>query len=344
MAFFSHQRDANARRTTSFARVPRSALLAAPIAVVATASALTVGIAQGPGSPSPRASVAGASIAAGVADPAAAETVAPEGATSTPSPAVEASPAAPGGAAPAPAAGVVPPARPDVVSRSLARVAPPVVEDKEPSLLSEKATRRAIRAADTRLWTTTELNLWSTPGENAEEVGLLESSKQILVTGREKWGRVEVVVGGRPQWVTGGYLSEEEPVPVPVPVETEAAASGLSMAPCADDGVESGLTDAAVYVFRSVCNAFPEIYDVGGYAPRGEHSGGKALDLMISDVDAGLALAEFLRTNAAELNLYNVIYRQRIFTPERGGEGWRGMEDRGSPTANHMDHVHVAAY
>ena len=33
-----------------------------------------------------------------------------------------------------------------------------------------------------------------------------------------------------------------------------------------------------------------------------------------------------------------VIWRQRYWEP---GGSWEPMEDRGSPTANHMDHVHV---
>ena len=33
-----------------------------------------------------------------------------------------------------------------------------------------------------------------------------------------------------------------------------------------------------------------------------------------------------------------------IWSVERGGEGWRGMSDRGSTTANHYDHVHVTTY
>jgi hypothetical protein len=39
-----------------------------------------------------------------------------------------------------------------------------------------------------------------------------------------------------------------------------------------------------------------------------------------------------------------VIYRQHIWTVQRSSEGWRPMSDRGSPTANHMDHVHVSVY
>jgi hypothetical protein len=60
--------------------------------------------------------------------------------------------------------------------------------------------------------------------------------------------------------------------------------------------------------------------------------------------DLGWQVAEFLRAHAAEFNLYDVIYAQRIFTQERASEGWRAMSDRGSTTANHYDHVHVAVY
>jgi len=63
---------------------------------------------------------------------------------------------------------------------------------------------------------------------------------------------------------------------------------------------------------------------------------------MTSDVALGTRIAEYLRSNAAALDLYDVIWRQHIFTQERGGEGWRWMPDRGSATANHYDHVHVS--
>ena len=41
-------------------------------------------------------------------------------------------------------------------------------------------------------------------------------------------------------------------------------------------------------------------------------------------------------------NLYDVIWAQHIWTPVRSSEGWRSMPDRGSPTANHYDHVHIS--
>ena len=36
------------------------------------------------------------------------------------------------------------------------------------------ATARAIRRADTKMWTTVDLNLWTSPKEDARKVGVLE--------------------------------------------------------------------------------------------------------------------------------------------------------------------------
>ena len=52
----------------------------------------------------------------------------------------------------------------------------------------------------------------------------------------------------------------------------------------------------------------------------------------------GDRLAEFAVTNLANYRIEYVIYRQRI----NFGEGWEPMEDRGSITENHLDHVHVS--
>ena len=116
------------------------------------------------------------------------------------------------------------------------------------------------------------------------------------------------------------------------------------MAPCPDGTVENGLTSGAVYVYRSVCHAFPQITSYGGWDAHGEHSSGKALDIMTSDVSLGNAIAEFLQAHASELHLYDILWRQHIWTPVRASEGWRLFADRGSATANHYDHVHVSVY
>lgn len=83
------------------------------------------------------------------------------------------------------------------------------------------------------------------------------------------------------------------------------------------------------------------ITSVGGYRasaidPQG-HPAGRALDFMVSDA-RGTALAGYLLANRRRLGVTYVIWQQRI----NDGSGWRAMADRGSPTQNHMDHVHAS--
>jgi hypothetical protein len=196
------------------------------------------------------------------------------------------------------------------------------------------ATAKAVKKAHVKLWTTAPLNLWTQSGDDAAMLGVIPASRQVLVTGRQAGDRVEIVVAGKSRWVTDGYLSEDKPLGV---------GAGLSMAPCPYSG-ESGLTSNAVFVFRSVCHAFPQITSYGGWSNHGEHASGRAIDIMVSDVGLGTAIADFLRAHSSELHLYDVLWRQHIWTPVRAGEGWRYMSSRGSTTANHYDHVHVSVY
>ncbi|HEY3528787.1 MAG TPA: mucin-2 protein [Nocardioides sp.] len=224
------------------------------------------------------------------------------------------------------------------VSRSFDRTAARNFQD---GIAAQRATARAVERAHERKWTTVDLNLWSSSSRAAEQLGLLDAGKHVLVTGRSADGRVEVVVHGRSRWVTEGYLSEDKP---DAGSSAAAAAAGLSMAPCPDGSVEYRLTPAAVYVYRSVCHAFPQITSYGGWDAHGEHASGKALDIMTSDVTLGNAIAAFLQQHAAELHVYDILWRQHIWTPVRASEGWRLFADRGSATANHYDHVHVSVY
>ena len=228
--------------------------------------------------------------------------------------------------------------------------------------MSRAAVARAVKGASEKRWTTARLNLWSTPAADATHLGLVESGQRVLLTGRHDMGRDEVVVNGHARWVTAGYLDDAKPVvhcaaPAPAapaeqapaeqaPAEPSAPAapttSGLSMAPCPDSSTESGLTSSAVRVYRAVCHAFPQITSYGGYDAHGEHVTGRAIDIRTSDQALGDQIAAFLQSHASELGLYDVIWWDQIWTPQRASEGWRSYGDHGSPTANHMDHVHVS--
>jgi hypothetical protein len=225
------------------------------------------------------------------------------------------------------------------VSRTLDRAA---AHSFQEAVAAQRATARAVKNAHVKKWASVDLNLWSSSSQAADQLGLLSSGKRVLVTGRAADGRVEVVMNGRSRWVTAGYLSDDKPDPTSTTATT--AAAGLSMAPCPDGSVEYRLTTAAVYLYRSVCHAFPQITSYGGWDAHGEHASGKALDIMTSDVALGNAIAAFLQQHASELHIYDILWRQHIWTPVRASEGWRLFADRGSATANHYDHVHVSVY
>lgn len=253
-------------------------------------------------------------------------------------------------------------ARGPVVSRSEDRLDRDAVDAPAPAAMTAvEALSRVpggVRSGTSTLhkrWTTASLNLWAAYGRHSAKIGEIGRNKVVLATGRSDSGRDQIVTGGRVAWVTSGYLSTK-PVPeTPAPTTGSSSTSsgaasgstdaGLDFSACGDSSVEDGITDGAVKVYRAVCNAFPEVASgtTYGYDPHGEHSSGKALDFMIDgDVDLGYRIRDFVQAHAAELDIYDIIYRQHIWTPVRASEGWRLMEDRGDPTANHMDHVHVS--
>jgi len=192
-----------------------------------------------------------------------------------------------------------------------------------------------------RLWATEDLDLRATPTAAAKVLGEVKALTRVQITGERDGGYAQVLVpldGTRTiAWVTADYLVEKKPEPDP-------AQGAVSDQPCPDGSVEHGLTSGAVDVYRAVCHAFPQIQRYGGWDNHGEHSSGKALDIMNSDVALGNSIAAFLQAHAAELNIFDVIWRQHIWTTQRAGDGWRSMPNRGSATANHMDHVHVSVY
>jgi LysM repeat protein len=70
------------------------------------------------------------------------------------------------------------------------------------------------------------------------------------------------------------------------------------------------------------------------------HPSGLAVDYMVlSDTALGNAIVAYDVAHWDELGVEYIIWQQRILTSPTGS--WKQMEDRGSATANHMDHVHI---
>lgn len=220
--------------------------------------------------------------------------------------------------------------RPRAQTRTV--TAEPQLSRIDKALLPQRVAA-AIREADNYLWTTTELNLWTRPDEGARQVGVLDAGKRVPVTGREMLGREEIVLDGQARWVTSGYLSAEKPDPGPT--LGGQCTNGTS--------VPSSVSPNIRAIHQSVCANFPEITTYGTLRGDGEHAQGIAMDIMIAG-DRAWQVAEFLREYSAEFGVNYVIHARRIWSVERSSEGWRAMEDRGSVTANHYDHVHVTTY
>jgi hypothetical protein len=144
--------------------------------------------------------------------------------------------------------------------------------------------------------------------------------------------------------VSAGYLTDEKPVEETTSEESEPAAAGDVDATCTNgSSVPSGVSPNVVAVHEAVCANFPELTSYGTFRSDGEHGQGLAIDIMVSG-ERGWQVADFVRAHYSELGVSYIIYAQNIWSVERGGEGWRAMEDRGSTTANHYDHVHVTTY
>jgi hypothetical protein len=229
----------------------------------------------------------------------------------------------------------------DVVSRSQIRTAAKAESAARKDLRVDRAARRLAKKVDDSMWTTEVLNLWAGPSEKSDKLGVVGALKQIVVTGREQAGRTQVVLDGQSRWVTSDYLVEQKPKPEPA---EPAEPAGPSLGGACANGSSIDAGHAALYdIHDVVCANWPQITSYGTWRGDGEHGQGRAIDIMTTG-ETGWAVANFLRANYSALGIEYIIFSQNIWSVERAGEGWRGMSDRGSTTANHYDHVHVTVY
>ena len=122
-----------------------------------------------------------------------------------------------------------------------------------------------------------------------------------------------------------------------------SGSGGVSDQECSvSSSIESGLTPNGRAAYRAVCAEFPEVSSYGGRRadPGSDHNSGNAVDIMITGA-TGDRITEYLIANRDKLNVKYVIFEQKIYASYTGWSG-RPMEDRGSVTANHYDHVHVS--
>jgi uncharacterized protein YraI len=203
----------------------------------------------------------------------------------------------------------------------------------------------SLKVIDSK-YATTEVNVRTQPNADSSVVAVVNKGTKLSVTKTVSNGFRYVSYRGKGRWVTNQYLSDTKPRSTTSISSGRSGSSGISQAPCpSGSSVEDGLTPDAIRVHRAVCHRYPQVTSfLGVRTSSGYHGEGRALDCMISNSTVGWELAKWVRANASRLGAMEVIYQQQIWTVQRSSEGWRPMEDRGSPSANHMDHVHVSVY
>lgn len=165
----------------------------------------------------------------------------------------------------------------------------------------------------------------------AAKLTTLDLGIKVAVTGKAKNNFSEVIWNARPAWIASIYLSATKPKPLDLGTDSLNKLEPYGK--------------AAVLELRE---KFPQIKTIHGWrsssAYSSDHPSGRAIDIMIPSYKTnkalGDAIADYVITHGTRLHVTYVIWRQRNYRITRGY--WVKMEDRGSDTQNHMDHVHVS--
>jgi LysM repeat protein len=144
--------------------------------------------------------------------------------------------------------------------------------------------------------------------------------------------------------VTSGAAPAISAVAAPAAVTTHALVSTTTQAHITNSAgpVKPQAQAAADAVVSNVPGA--DAITLGGTRasavdPAG-HPSGLAVDYMVlKDAALGDAIVAYHLAHWDELGVDYIIWQQKILTSPTGS--WKQMEDRGSVTANHRDHVHV---
>jgi uncharacterized protein YgiM (DUF1202 family) len=185
-------------------------------------------------------------------------------------------------------------------------------------------------------YATATLNVRSTYAAKYRLITEVPRGTELKITGVVKNGQMQIIFDKAVRWVTAKYLSKSAP----------------SSIPSSWRAVETGLKPNAIKVHRAMRARFPQITVYGGVRPSviPDHEQGRALDCMIPNYQSasGKALGEeaaaWAQANARSLGINYVIWNQHIWNITRDSEGWRFMADRGSDSANHLNHIHITVF
>ena len=195
------------------------------------------------------------------------------------------------------------------------------------------------RPVGSTLTASANLNLRSGPStDKSILLTMPRGSNVTVVTSQPTGAWYQVKYGSRTGWAHGNYLF--------APNATDSS-GGSGNAPTSRVSGGPVVAHAQRFV-DAACQKYGCPYELGtreGHSPTRT----RAVDMMMSRIGTtasgaertrGDSISSFALDNERTYKLLYVIWRQRINSAD--GRGWRGMEDRGSITQNHFDHVHVS--
>ena len=195
-------------------------------------------------------------------------------------------------------------------------------------------------ATGTAYVTVSTLNVRATSASDGVIVGTVHRGNALQTTGVEQNSRIQIIHNGVARWVYKPYTSTTPPSSTPAP-STSVSLPGYDR-----------LNANAKRAVGHVLDTYPLIRTIGGYRASSsyssDHPNGRAIDVMVSNwsqqssIDYGWTIARDFQANAAKYEITYIIWRQQIWNASYPERGWRWMEDRGSATANHYDHVHIS--
>ncbi|MGO1385260.1 MAG: hypothetical protein ACTHWA_06375 [Arachnia sp.] len=213
-----------------------------------------------------------------------------------------------------------------------------------PEFTFNQATGNLTATANelTRFWLLENTPLYTNATGTASK-GNIGKGTATIITQREIGDRSEIFHKGVFAFVPTYALSREGVEPPPTPEDEGTLNKGSS------SGLDK-VNDNTKKVIRHVWANYPEITTMYGWSKRTtpDHPAGRAVDVMIPNWSKNKALgweiARYFRANADKFGVSYIIFDQHIWSVARDSQGWRAMDDRGSNTANHLDHVHVNTY
>jgi len=151
---------------------------------------------------------------------------------------------------------------------------------------------------------------------------------------------------------------EAEQVPEPADDDSSSGGGGGTGGGPVPDRLKGwgfdGATPRMAAIRDEIIAKFSLPYEVGCVrSSADDHGTGQACDFMMSAGGAmpsggnqqiGWDVAEYAKANADRLGVKYVIWEQKIWDSRNPGAGWKPMEDRGSVTQNHYDHVHISSF